>query len=88
MSPLVDPSRLSLLPGEHDYRAGADGTVEHAADCRTWTARCERIQLQERHDIARLEDLERGSYAELRLRMTHGDAIWYIDRARELRPRL
>ncbi len=36
MTPVIDPSGLSPLPGEwHSYRLRVNGTVEHATDCRT-----------------------------------------------------
>jgi len=50
------------------------------------TALCERIELQERHDLARLDDRDIVSYEELRAKgMTHGDTIVWLDRARPLR---
>lgn len=47
------------------------------------SAMCERIELQERHDIERLDDRDLVSYGELLAKgMTHGDAICWLDRAR------
>jgi hypothetical protein len=50
------------------------------------TELCERIELQERHDLASLDDRDVVSYGELRAKgMAHGDAIVWLDRARPFR---
>lgn len=66
--------------------SGLQDTLANSPVLAAMTAMCERIEIQEREDLALLDTTERDDYARLLAKgMTHSDAIWWLGRARPLR---